>query len=177
MDEEWVVIYDFPNYMISSLGNVSNRVTGRLVSTSCNRQQLVKVALTNERGRFTRSVALLVANVFVYGRTDLFDTPIHLDGDVKNCEATNLAWRPRWFAYQYHQQFSRHKTRLVSDLSQLGPIYERSSHMRYTNVAEAAMMNGLLIRDIFYRTNDPFDKKVQPTGQVFEFEDQRGTGF
>jgi hypothetical protein len=172
LDEEWVTIYDFPKYEISNLGNVSNRRSGKLVAKSVTHQQVVKVALINERGRFTRSVSVLVANVFVYGRTDIFNTPIHLDGDLKNCEATNLAWRPRWFAYQYHQQLSNRRTRLVDEFSQFGPLYEPSTHMRYDNVLEAAIMNGLLIKDIVYRTNDPLHKRVQPTGQVFEFENQ-----
>jgi hypothetical protein len=175
MDEEWVTIFEFPMYQVSSLGNVINRNTGRRVSTSLTRQKIVKVALINERGRYTRSVALLVANIFVYGRTDILNTPIHLDGDLQNCEATNLAWRPRWFAYNYHRQFLKNKDSTIDYISELGPVYETNTNMHYKNIAEAAMLNGLLIKEIFQSSNNTGSKRVWPTGQIFEFEDQRLT--
>lgn len=173
MDEEWVVLFEFPMYEISNLGNVANRKTGKPVAKSLTRQNLVKVALINERGRFTRSVASMVARIFVSGYNDLFNTIIHLDGDLSNCEATNLMWRPRWFTYQYHRQFTAQRDICIDDLGQMGPIYEQAANMRYANVFEAAVTNGLLIRDIFHRTNDPYNRQVWPTRQVFEFEDQR----
>ena len=173
MDEEWVTIFEFPMYQVSNLGNIINRNTGKYVSTSLTRQKIVKVALINERGRFTRSVALLVANVFVYGRTDILNTPIHLDGNLINCEATNLHWRPRWFAYNYHRQFIKNKDSMIDYISELGPVYEFNTNMQYKNIEEAAMQNGLLIKEIFQRSNSDGNKKVWPTGQIFEFEDQR----
>jgi hypothetical protein len=179
MHEEWVVLLEFPMYEISNFGNIINRATGRLVAKSTTRQNVVKVALINGRGRFTRSVAVMVGHIFVPNHSDLFNTIIHLDGDLSNCEATNLMWRPRWFTYQYHRQFTAQREICIDDLGLMGPIYEKATNLQYANVYEAAISNGLLIRDIFHRTNDPdiHNKQVWPTRQIFEFEDQRGLDF
>ena len=52
-----------------------------------------------------RSVPLLVAKAFIPQPPGPFDTPINLDGDRHNNHIHNLAWRPRWFAIKYNQQF------------------------------------------------------------------------
>jgi hypothetical protein len=55
--------------------------------------------------QYHRSVPLLVARAFLPPITEAFDTPINLDGDRHNNRIENLAWRPRWFAVKYNQQF------------------------------------------------------------------------
>lgn len=176
MYEEWVTLIEFPMYQISNLGQIKNKKSDKLVALSTTRQNVVKVALVSDHGRFTRSVAVLVAHIFVHGYNDIFNTPIHLDGDLSNCEATNLMWRPRWFAYQYHRQFT-HNLELMDVIGQAGPVIETATSMAYYNVLEAATTNGLLMQEINYKsalvTPDILEKKVWPTGQIFEFGNRR----
>ncbi len=70
-----------------------------------NRENILTVGLMHCGTQFRRSVPVLVANEFVPGGTEYFDTPIHLDGDPENARANNLTWRPRWFAVKYKRQF------------------------------------------------------------------------
>lgn len=179
MFEEWVTLLDFPLYQISNTGDVINKETGRYLAKSITKQNIVKVALINSRGRFTRSVALLVANVFVAGKNDLFDTPIHLDGDLHNCEATNLMWRPRWFAYQYHRQFTHHKEFCLETIGRAGPIIEPQTNTIYETVYDAAVSNGLLITEVNYRSGltNYLEKRVWPTHQVFDFGIRQPSNF
>lgn len=171
MFEEWVTLLNFPMYQISNFGNLINRNTGKNVAISYNKQNIAKVALVNDNGRHTRSVAVLVANIFVYGQNDIFDTVIHLDGNLKNCEASNLMWRPRWFAYQYHRQFTHHKEMCLDILGQAGPVIEEATNTMYYNVYEVCTSNGLLIKEVNYKTNltNELEKKVWPTGQIFYY--------
>lgn len=87
---------------------IKNRATGRPVGSRQNRQGFVMANLMTEDGRkVTRSVALLVADAYLNApRNENYNSVIHLDGDKGNCEATNLMWRPRWYAVRYHRMFS-----------------------------------------------------------------------
>ena len=146
--EEWVRLEDFPMYKISDLGNIVNDTNGRLVATSLTKQGAVKVGLQHAGKQYTRGVAVLVAKVFVPGADEHFNTPIHLDADQRNCEATNLMWRPRWFAYKYHQQFTDlHRDRLET-YSVMGPVIDLDNRTLYQSVLETAQTNGLLMFDI-----------------------------
>jgi hypothetical protein len=171
MHEEWVTLLDFPLYKISNYGNVINKKTGKEVLKSKTRQNIVKISLVNSSGRHTRSVALLVAHIFNPGYNDLFDTLIHLDGNLENCESTNLVWRPRWFAYQYHRQFTYNASSCIYGVGLTGPIIEPITNTLYANVNEAAIANGLLIKELAFKAgvNDMYDKKMWPTGQMFEY--------
>ena len=104
--ETWRTIPDFPRYSVSDQGRVRNDHTGRILSWSVNQNGVMNVGLMHCGTQFRRSVPLLVAREFVPGGTEIFDTPIHLDGDLLNARANNLTWRPRWFAVKYKQQFT-----------------------------------------------------------------------
>lgn len=105
MLEEWMVLTDFPDYAVSNYGYVKNLNTGKTLSRSPVQYGMLTVALMNDGQQYRRSIATLVAEHFIEGppRED-FNTPIHLDGDRANCRADNLAWRPRWFAVNYHME-------------------------------------------------------------------------
>lgn len=170
MSEEWVTIIEFPLYEINTTGEVVNRRNGRRMSTSFNQHGVMKTHLFRDGKQYTRSVAILVATIFVDGRNDIFDTVIHLDGDLSNCHCDNLMWRPKWFTYVYHRQFSDPAQRrvCVDELGLIGPIYDTQDGTYYQNILEAAVTNGLLIRDIFARTMDRNnDNHVWPTQQSF----------
>lgn len=165
MDEEWVQIDGFEDYAISDYGNVKSLRTNKLIATSHTKQGALKVGLYNNAGKQIRSVKVLVANVFVAKDWDDWDTPIHLDGDQDNCAASNLAWRPRYFAWSYRHQFQK-----LTYYEGIGPIFERHTNTMYQNVAEAAMANGLLMHDVFIKAHyDDARAHVFPTYQIFEY--------
>lgn len=105
MREQWEEIDEFPNYLVSDLGNIVSQKTGVPRKPSRNSQGHLKITLSRDGQLITRAVGPLVAEAFVAGRDDVFNQLIHLDGDYRNCAADNLMWRPRWFAIRYHKQF------------------------------------------------------------------------
>ena len=84
MDEEWVVCDEFPDYSISSLGRVANTRHNRIIKPSITKEGTVKIAFHKDGKQHTRSLKVLLGKAFVKGRTDIFNTIIHLDGDVTN---------------------------------------------------------------------------------------------
>jgi hypothetical protein len=142
--ERWHELDEFPDYAVSSLGSVHNIKTGMPRKTSTNQQGIVKISLYQGRALITRSVAVMVAEAFVEGQSDLANTPIHLDGDRENCRADNLMWRPRWFAVQYHRQFYSAEFH-NSDVH----IRDVDSGKEYYSVKDACMDLGLYYNDVY----------------------------
>ena len=105
MKELWREIPEFPNYSVSNFGRVCTNWTERILVTYANQSGLVQVGLMKDGKQYHRSVPLLVAKAFIPQPSGPFDTPINLDGDRHNSHIDNLAWRPRWFAIKFNQQF------------------------------------------------------------------------
>src|SRR5215213_4286201 len=104
--ERWVPIADFPGYSVSDYGRVRNDYSGRIMAMVRNQAKVIHVGLVREGRQYKRSLARLVALVYLPRNTlDHFTTPIHLDGDPENNHYANLAWRPRDFADAYHRQY------------------------------------------------------------------------
>jgi NUMOD4 motif. len=141
--QEWREIVGFSGYSVSDEGKVLNDRTGRIMRTSMNTHGIEIVGLMQLGIQRKRSVAVLVGNAFIRTARSLqFDTPINLDGDRTNNRATNLAWRPLWFARKYHQQFlvgPQGFGRPVQNI-QTGEIFETSW--------DAAILKGLLEREL-----------------------------
>ena len=144
LDEVWVTIHDFPNYKISSSGRVANAKTGNILKESLTKHGVVKIGLVHEGVQYTRSMSVLVAEMFVDGKTDLFNTPVHLDGNHLNNRSDNLVWRPRWFAWKYSRQFNE-----LEPGQNRGPIIDLKSGDVYKDMVSVATHNGLLISDIW----------------------------
>lgn len=150
--EQWLELHEFDNYAVSNLGRVRNLTTDLVKKPSRNQQGILMVNLSRNGEQNIRSVSVLVACAFVptQGLPDHFDTPIHLDGDKANCQAVNLAWRPRWFAVRYHKQFDpwerthRFGFRQPVELLDTGEVFPTSW--------EAAIKYGMLDREIFLAT-------------------------
>jgi hypothetical protein len=104
-DERWKRLKEFPGYSVSDNGRVRADKSGRILALSENQFGVVCVGMMKDGEQKHRSVPLLVAKAFVKGRSDIFDTPINLDGNRWNNHYTNLVWRPRWFAIKYNRQF------------------------------------------------------------------------
>ena len=167
--EKWIIIQEFPNYDISTEGNIANRHNDIILERSTTKQGALKIGLVKNGKQFTRSVKVLVAETFVEGKTDIFDTPILLDGDQLNCSANNILWRPRWHAWSYSYQFKN-----IPEIYYTGPVLELDSDgiilLAYNNVVEAAIMNGLLFHDVWKSIYTK--KEVFPTKQFFSLPDK-----
>lgn len=161
MREKWSEIAEFPRYHISNFGTVMNGDSGKIISQSTTRSGLVKVGLMLNNVQYTRSVALLVADAFVSGRNDIFNTPIHLNGDQTNNTSENLTWRPRWFALMHHGQFE------IEEYQTTKPIMDVKTKHWYFGFHDAAMQHGLLLKDI--RRSIWREIPCFPTRQIFTF--------
>lgn len=163
MDEEvWLQIQDFPDYSVSSHGRIRNDVRRRFVQTSHTNRGAVKVGLTSGGKQQTRQVKDLVAAAFVEGYNDRFNTVVILDGDHDNLNARNLAWRPYWFNWKYVNQFKD-----INHYLDSGPIEDRKTGVRYSNIVDAGLTNGLL----FYEIQLALVRKVPvfPTWHLFDW--------
>lgn len=162
MEETWAPIFEFPNYSVSTEGRIRNDERQRLVSQSLTQQGAVKVGLVKDGKQYTRSVKVLVAERFVSGQDDIFDTPMHLDGDQTNNSVTNLVWRPRWFAWKYARQFES-----IEEYIGVGPIKERKSGLVYEDIVNASITYGVL----FYEVKLALVNKIPvfPTWHVFDW--------
>ena len=141
----WHELEEFPDYAVNDKGEVANIKTGMPRKTSINQHGIVKISLyKNSRELYTLSVARLVAEAFVEGKTEFFNTPIHLDGDRENCRADNLMWRPRWFAVQYHRQFE-------SDVFHHMDVHivDVETGKEFYSVKDACMHFGLYYNDVY----------------------------
>jgi len=89
--EVWLEIEEAPRYLVSSLGRVQNRMTGRILSQSPNTRGYPKVRLVIGNRSWTRSVHRLVSEAFFDGdHTGL--EPNHGDGQKHNNYIANLEW-------------------------------------------------------------------------------------
>ena len=165
MLEEWVSIEGFPGYIVSNYGGVAKEGTTYLLKTNQVTGGAVRVSLLKGQKQHQKSVKVLVAEAFVPGKTQIFDTPVLLDGYPQNLEATNIVWRPRWFAWQYTRQL-----RLRSPHHNKGPVYDRTSGEVYSTIFEAAKVNGILVADIWRSIQT--GKGTFPTNQKFRFDDR-----
>jgi hypothetical protein len=167
MDEVWTPIDELPNYLVSNTGLVMNDSTGRLLKQSLTKQGALKVNIFDgDRSHKTLSVKVLVARGFVYGRDDIFNTAIQLDGNQLNVDASNLMWRPRHYAISYRRQFSNPNPH-YEGLYTLMPVMEVESEEVYENIREAGIKFGLLCSEIW--KSCVYGNPTSLTGQTFKY--------
>lgn len=160
MEERWEIVEGFPDYKVSNFGRVKNRHTDQTLALRVNNRDILYVGMVADGSQFNRSVVRLVATAFLPPpESDVFDTPIHLDGDHSNLREDNLLWRPRWFARQYHAQFK------VKQRSLLQPVEDVATEERFETTWEAAKTFGLLHRKLIIATLGY--TPVWPTNQRF----------
>lgn len=164
MDEElWRNILEFPLYDVSNHGRICNNRNERIMSISYTATGHSKITLTGyDGGRYTRSVALLVADAFVKPPNILCDQIILLDGDFSNVRADNIAWRPGWFSWKYTRQLKVDHPRHYYNL----PVLNTEEDIEYPSIIDAGIAEGLLFDDIWKSTYQKIP--VFPHGVVFE---------
>lgn len=143
MEEEWKRIPGFPDYKVSNLGRIRAEKSGRILVQSETQFGLVRVGMMQDGVQRHRSLPKIVARAFVSRSTEVFDTPINMDGDRWNNAAENLTWRPRWFAIKYHQQFKHSPYHYINQ-----PLRDRKTGEVSENSFECAKRYGLLESDL-----------------------------
>ena len=160
--EQWVPLLGYPGYSISNLGRVRNDKRERVLTVVKLKTSYSYVGLIKEGVQVNRSVAKLVSETFLPSPSiKTFTTPIHFDGDLANCRADNLAWRPRWFAIKHTGQFRR-QLPVYPD-----PVRELKSGEVFENSWKAVLRYGLLYMDLILSIiNKTY---VFPTMQSYEW--------
>lgn len=111
--------------------------------TTANQRGIENVGLMSNGIQYKRAVGPLVAVAFLPDpRNDAFDSLINLNGDRMDNGAYNIAWRPRWFAIKYMQQFQLD----INDT--YCPIENIMTGERFSSPWEAAMRYGIMRVDI-----------------------------
>lgn len=157
---EWRGVHEFPGWSVSDQGHFQNDSTGRILRTRMNNQGVMMIGLMQNGKQYTRSVARLVAEEFVRAEHDTFDTIIYLNGDREDCRASNLMWRTRPFAIQYHHMFE--------ELPVREGVYIPHTGERFYSLREACTTYGL-IENMAYRAMlkgegvFPYGWKLEPT--------------
>ncbi|QGZ17277.1 HNH endonuclease [Arthrobacter phage Giantsbane] len=91
--ESWVVMSDFPNYMVSNHGRVINTQYNRQLTPRPNDKGYLRVTLCHEGKCREFYIHKLVA--FCFFNFPLEDQVIHYDGDTTNNSVSNLYLRKR----------------------------------------------------------------------------------
>lgn len=159
--DDWRPIEGFPGYSVNSLGHVRNDGTGRLLTTRLNQYGVPYVGLMRDWKQHIRSLPRLVARAFLSTPSDIFDTPINLDGNRTNCAIDNLMWRPRWYAVLYIRQFEERYENPIEE-----PIKATNDDEIFYNSFEAACRYGLLEREVVMSVVNT--TPTWPTYQFFE---------
>ena len=158
--EQWIPLGDFPGYSASNFGRVRNDRRDSLLSAVLT-QSRPYVGLVCNGVQVKRSLSKLICETFVPRPANpLFETPIHLDGDLINCHAENLLWRPRWFALKHLEQFRRRMP------DHEWPIREIKTREEFSDCWGPVFHYGLLYVDVVLAViNKTY---VFPTMQIFE---------
>lgn len=160
--EEWVPLREYPGYSISNYGRVRQDRFDRVLAKGRSQSGATYSRVMVNGVQVTRAVSSLVAAAFVPNpRPEQFTTPIHLDGDLTNCCAENLLWRPRWFAIKFTRQFR---------LELPNPpqwIRDKETREEYEDPWPPVMSFGLLYMDILLSIHNR--TWVFPTMQSFEW--------
>jgi len=93
--EEWKVINDFPNYSISSMGNVKNNNTGQILKSNRKELEYLKVGIyDNLKKRKHFNIHRLVAIHFLPNWNN-YEEVDHKNHNVKDNRLINLRWCDR----------------------------------------------------------------------------------
>lgn len=157
-------IEGFPDYLIGKDGSVYTARNGARRRPSITRRGATKITLYKDGVPYTKSLARLVADAWLYNNHDpeIFDTPIHLDNDLQNNHVDNLEWRPRWFAVKYQQQYWNEEYRTNHT-----PVEDVRTGEVYQSIMEPCQRYGLLFIDVLNSCVKGVE--VFPTWKKFRF--------
>jgi hypothetical protein len=92
MNEIWRPVTDFPNYIVSNLGNLK-RTNGKILDYTKNKinGSGQRVFLYNDDKAGHKNINILVATAFVENPNNFLFVK-YIDGDNTNNQANNLIW-------------------------------------------------------------------------------------
>lgn len=161
--DDWRPVEGFPGYSVNPLGQVIRDSTGRAIKPRLNQYGVPYIGLMRGWQQHIRSLPRLVAKTFLPKPSAIFDTPIQLDGNPRNCRADNLMWRPRHYAVKYKNQFRRRYDNPIN-----APIIAVGDDEVFPNSLEAAKRYGLLEREVVLSILN--NTVAWPTYQRFELQ-------
>lgn len=166
MIEEAKPIEGFPEYVVDKEGIVYTLASGLKRKPSRTQEGSVKITLYRDGRAYTKSLSLLVARAWVYNDHDpeIFDTPIHLDNDLENNNAENLAWRPRWFAVKYQRQYWNEEYRYARTR-----VIDAKTGETFDSLLEVCQRYGFLYLDVIRSCTK--GEEVFPSWKEFRFID------
>jgi hypothetical protein len=142
-EEQWVPLLGYPGYSVSNMGRVRNDNRDKILARIQNQFGYSYVGLSLDKIQVKRSISRLVAESFLPPPPQkTFTTPIHFDGDLTNCCAANMDWRPRWFALKHVAQFKR------GFVSSPNEVINLSTEELFKNCWAAVLHYGLLYLDL-----------------------------
>lgn len=160
--ELWLPLEEHPGYSVSNLGKVRNDERDRLLVIARLPSNHASVSLMVNRKQTRRSVARLVCDTFIGPPSNPnFTTPIHFDGDLFNCEADNMDWRPRWFALDHSKQFKYNLPNIPD------PVREVKTGEVLENCWAAVFKYGLLYMSLLRAIRQ--ETPIFPTMQRYEW--------
>lgn len=137
----------FPLYSVSDFGEVMNNNTWIAKTRVKNQHGYSFVSLYQGSRRLSRQVSVLVAETFIRDMYPLeWDTLIHRDGDLDNCKASNLAYRPRSYAIRYNRAI-RTVDRSKWYLEHTAIDWD-GTELHFDNVVDSATHFGILMEEV-----------------------------
>lgn len=156
----------FPLYSVSDLGEVMNNNVWIAKAHMKNQHGYNFVSLYQGSRRMSRQVSALVAETFLRGMYPLeWDTIIHLDGDLDNCKASNLAYRPRSYAIRYNRAI-RTADRSRWHLEHTAIDWD-GNELYFDNVVDSATHFGILMEEVL-KALDTGDSPVFAPNVAFQ---------
>lgn len=119
MEEIWKTIEDFPNYEVSTFGNIKNKTTGKMFKLQKNYSGYLKVSLlNNDRKTICCIVHRLVCKAFI-NNPENKPTVNHIDRNRSNNHIQNLEWATT-LEQNYHSALVSKKEKPIN----YRPIYQ-----------------------------------------------------
>jgi hypothetical protein len=165
MQNSWVRIAD--GYSISSRGQIRHDLTERPLKRSYSKLGEPYVSFRIDGHLIRRQVISYMAEFWMEPHpNELFDTPMHLDGDRHNCHVSNLIFRPRWFVIAFNKEVQEDRW----------PSWEKRFRIRETgevfqNPYECSKCYGFLQNDIYNALFYPNSHHIFPGAFTAEFID------
>ena len=121
--EIYANIVGFPNYQVSTFGNVKNVKTGRILKAGLDGNGYLKVDLMNDGERSTKAVHKMVANAFLENPENKICVD-HIDHNRTNNHISNLR-------YATHTENSQNASMKSSNTSGVVGVYFNKKNKKW----------------------------------------------
>lgn len=127
VNECWRSVSGYINYQVSNIGRVRNCITGKILAQRLRPDGYKDLGLTNDDGKKTLRVHVLVANEFLE-KPDTTETLVvdHIDRDKTNNQVNNLRWVTR-----SQNNMNSSKTTKFTSSRYKGVSYEKNKWRAY----------------------------------------------